>query len=309
MTFESPPPDGMLSPHLDDWMSQAGDWFRDWGDSQWERDLLESGTTRLNEFGYDPFGMSPSFIKKVIPIIRFLYRGYFRVSAHGLHEFPRTRVMFVANHSGQLPFDGAVIAAAVAIEGKPPRIIRSMVERWVPTLPFVNLFMSRCGQVLGDPENSRRLLENDEAILVVPEGARGISKLYRQRYQLQPFGTGFMRLAMETGTPIIPVGVVGAEEAIPALHNSGFLSRLFGAPAFPITPTFPWLGPLGLIPYPVKIRLYFGEPMTFKGDHNDEDEVIDEKAARVRDRINEMLQKGLRERGPFPFSVLGGFRG
>lgn len=300
--------DGMLSPHLDDWMSQAGDWFRDWGDSQWENDLLESGTTKLNEFGYDPFGMSPSFIKKVIPVIRFLYRAYFRVAVTGLHELPRTRVMFVANHSGQLPFDGALIAAAVAVEGKPPRILRSMVERWVPTLPFVSLFMSRCGQVLGDPENSRRLLESDEAILVFPEGAKGISKLYRDRYQLQSFGSGFMRLAMETGTPIIPVAVIGAEEAMPALHNSRFLARLLGAPAFPITPTFPWLGGLGLVPYPVKIRIQFGQPMKFRGDPNDEDDVIDSKVAKVKNSIDTMLQQGLRKRGPFPFSVLGGYR-
>lgn len=300
--------DGLLSPQLDDWMTQAGDWFRDWGDKQWEDDFLKSGASNLNEFGYDPFGMSPSFIKKVIPIVRFLYRGYFRVASYGLEDLPATRLMFVANHSGQLPFDGALIAAAVAIEGNPPRIVRSMVERWVPTLPFVSLFMARCGQILGDPENSRRILENDEAILVFPEGVRGISKLYRDRYRLQQFGTGFMRLAMETRTPIIPVGVVGAEEAMPALHNSRFLARLLGAPAFPITPTFPWLGGLGLVPYPVKIRIYFGSPMQFFGDPNDEDEVIDVHIEKVKAAIQGMLDKGVKERGPFPFSVLGGLR-
>ena len=302
------PDDWLLSPQLDDWMSQAGDWFRDWGDKQWEDDFIKSGTSHLNEFGYDPFGMSPSFIKKVIPIVRFLYRAYFRVAAYGLEELPTTRLMFVANHSGQLPFDGALIAGAVAIEGKPPRIVRSMVERWVPKLPFVSLFMTRCGQILGDPENSRRILENDEAILVFPEGVRGISKLYRDRYRLQQFGTGFMRLAMETKTPIIPVGVVGAEEAMPALANSKFLARLLGAPAFPITPTFPWLGGLGLIPYPVKMRIYFGEPMQFRGDPNDEDEVIDAHVDRVKAAIQKMLDKGVKDRGPFPFSVLGGLR-
>jgi 1-acyl-sn-glycerol-3-phosphate acyltransferase len=294
-----------LSPQVDDFINQFGDWFRDWGDKDWENRILDSGTARLNELGYDPFGMSPAFIKKVVPIIRFLYRAYFRVSTHGLYELPTTRLMFVSNHSGQLPFDGALIAAAVAIEGKPPRIVRSMVERWVPSLPFVSLFMARCGQVLGDPENSRRLLENDEAILVFPEGVRGISKLFSQRYQLRPFGSGFMRQAIETKTPVAPVAVIGAEESMPAFFNLKRLARLVGAPAFPVTPTFPWLLLLGLVPYPVKIHIYFGEPMTFSGDPNDEDDVIEAKVKQVQDRVAELIRRGLKERGPFPFSVLG----
>jgi len=297
-----------LSPHLDDFLSQMGDWFRDWGDKDWENRVLSSGAARLNEFGFDPFGMSPAFIGKVIPIVRFLYRGYFRVGTYGLHELPTTRLMFVGNHSGQLPFDAALIAAAIAIEGRPPRIVRSMVERWVPTLPFVSLFMTRCGQILGDPENSRRLLNNDEAILVFPEGTRGISKLYRDRYKLRTFSAGFMRLAIETGTPIVPVAVVGAEETMPAFYNFKRLARLLGAPAFPITPTFPWLLLLGLIPYPVKIRLHFGEPMHFDGDPNDEDEVIDAKVARVQEKVQWLVDKGLKDRGPFPLSLLGGMR-
>lgn len=296
------------SPQLDEYLSQIGDWFRDWGDKEWETRVLSSGAARLNEFGYDPFGMSPAFIRKVIPFVRFLYRGYFRVSTHGLHELPTTRLMFVANHSGQIPLDGALIAAGVAIEGRPPRIIRSMVERWVPSLPFVSLFMSRCGQVLGDPDNSRRLLENDEAILVFPEGVRGISKLYRDRYKLQEFGTGFMRLAVETGTPIVPVAVIGAEEAVPALYNFRRLARFLGAPAFPITPTFPWLLGLGLLPYPVKVHLWFGEPMHFSGDPDDEDDVIDASVDKVKERVAALIARGLKERGPFPFSVMGGIR-
>jgi 1-acyl-sn-glycerol-3-phosphate acyltransferase len=300
--------DDYRSPHLEDFLSEVGTRFRDWGDKNWENQVLNSGATKLNEFGFDPFGMSPAFIRKVIPIVRFLYRGYFRVRTHGLHELPTTRLMFVANHSGQLPFDGSLIAAALAIEGRPPRILRSMVERWVPKLPFVSLFMARCGQVLGDPDNSRRLLENDEAILVFPEGVRGISKLYWDRYKLKKFSAGFMRLAMETGTPIVPVAVVGAEEAIPAIHNSKILARLLGAPAFPITPTFPWIFPWGILPYPVKIHLYFGEPMSFSGDPNDEDEVIESKVAKIQDKIQQLVDRGLKERGPFPISVLGGVR-
>ncbi len=297
-----------MSPNLDDWLNQVGDWLREWGDKEWEERFLRVGARHLNEFGYDPFGMSPAVIKRVIPLVRFFYRNYFRVKTHGLGELPTSRIMFVANHSGQLPYDGALIAASVALEGRPPRIVRSMVDRWVPALPYVNLFMSRMGQVLGDPDNSRRLLQLDEATLVFPEGVSGVSKLYRDRYKLRPFGAGFMRLAMETDTPIIPVSLIGAEEAMPAFHNSKMLARLLGAPAFPITPTFPWLLLLGLVPYPVKIHIHFGEPMQFAGDPNDEDDVIMEKVEQVRGKIQSMLDQGLKDRGPFPLSLLGGAR-
>ncbi len=296
---------GFLSPQLDDWMSTVGDLFPDWGDKQWENEVVAACGSRLNEFGYDEFGMSPAFIRKIIPVMRFLYHVYFRVKAVGLDSVPATRVMFVANHSGQLPFDGALIATAVAISAKPPRVVRSLVERWVPHLPFVGTFMARCGQVLGEPDNTRRLLENDEAVLVFPEGVSGISKLYWQRYQLKAFSGGFMRLAIGTGTPIIPVAVVGAEEAMPALYNSRGLARILGAPSFPITPTFPWLLGLGLIPYPVRIRVYFGEPMEFTGDPNEEDSVVDEKVLLVRRRVQELLRKGLKDRGPLPLGPLG----
>lgn len=294
-----------LSPQLDDWLSTVGDFFRDWGDKEWENEVLSSCASNLNEFGYDEFGMSPAFIRKLIPFLRYLYHGYFRVETHGLGGLPPGRLMFVSNHSGQLPFDGALIASAVAIQGKPPRIVRSLVERWVQTLPFVSLFMARLGQVLGNPENTRRLLEHDEAVLVFPEGVRGISKLIWQRYRLKSFSSGFMRLAMETETPIIPVAVIGAEEAMPALYNSRLLSKLLGTPGFPITPTFPLFLGLGLIPYPVKIHIWFGEPMTFKGDPHDEDDAIDQKVLTVRRRIQELLRKGLRQRGSLPLSILG----
>jgi 1-acyl-sn-glycerol-3-phosphate acyltransferase len=299
---EQPGTTGEGSPQLDDWLDGAGEWFRDWGDKDWEREVLRSSRTRLNEFGVDAFGMSPSFIRKVIPVVRFFYRAYFRVKTNGLGELPSTRLMFVANHSGQIPIDGALIAAAVAVEGRPPRIVRSMVERWVPSLPFVSVFMARCGQVLGNPENSRRLLESEEAILVFPEGVRGISKLYKDRYKLQEFGAGFMRLAMETGTPIVPVAVIGAEEAIPAIYNWKGLARLLRIPSFPITPTFPWLLAAGLFPYPVRIRIRFGEPLIFSGDPDDEDEVIDAKVAKVKSCIEGMLDKGLAERRAFPLA-------
>jgi 1-acyl-sn-glycerol-3-phosphate acyltransferase len=167
-----------------------------------------------------------------------------------------------------------------------------MVERFVPTVPFASYLLNRWGQITGTPENCRRLLESEEAILVFPEGARGISKPFSRRYQLQEFGLGFLRLALETGTPIVPVAVVGAEEQAPAI-NIKPLARLFGAPSFPVVPYPPFIP---LIPLPVKYRLYFGEPMMFEGDADDDDEVLDVMVQSVRNRIQSMLHLGLRER-------------
>ena len=287
------------SKDLDLWLDEVGGWLGEWGDTKWEERVVSSATHNLNDFGYDSFGMSPAFIRKVIPLIRFLYRVYFRVQSQGTWSIPPGRVMLVGNHGGQIPVDGMMVGGAVALDADPPRIIRSMVERWVPTLPFVSTFMSRCGQVLGDPANSRYLLEQDEAILVFPEGVKGISKTWKDRYQLQDFGNGFMRLALEMKTPIVPVATVGLEEAVPALHNSRFLAKLFGAPSFPITPTFPWIFPLGILPYPVKIHVDFGEPMMFKGHHDDEDEVIDAKVDEVKAVIQGMLDDRVARRGKF----------
>jgi 1-acyl-sn-glycerol-3-phosphate acyltransferase len=201
-------------------------------------------------------------------------------------------VLFIANHSGQLPFDGVVIGSAVFLEPQQPRLVRSMVEHFVPTVPFASYLFSRFGQVTGTPENCRRLLQEDEAILVFPEGARGISKPFSKRYQLADFGLGFMRLALETRTPIVPVAVIGAEEQAPAINLRG-LAKVLGSPSFPIVPYPPFVP---LVPLPVKYRLYFGEPMHFTGDADDEDEVLEEKARAVRNRIQSMIHLGLRER-------------
>jgi 1-acyl-sn-glycerol-3-phosphate acyltransferase len=165
-----------------------------------------------------------------------------------------------------------------------------MVEKWVPSLPYVSTFMSRVGQIVGTPENCRRLLEAGEAILVFPEGIRGLSKLWPQRYQLQEFGLGFMRLALETHTPIVPVAVVGAEEQAPALMDLKPLAKLLGFPALPVTVT-------GLpLPLPVKYRLYFGEPLRFSGRPDDEDSELDKKVRTVKRSIQTLLEQGLRER-------------
>ena len=258
----------------------------------WVKDLQK----QQDEFGFDPFGFQPGFMKYVLPLARWLVRVYFRVQTFDIDRIPEGRVMVVANHSGQIPIDGFVIAAATIFDRKPPRILRSMIEKFVPTVPYASYFLARTGQVVGTPENCARLLEREEAILVFPEGVRGIAKTFDQRYQLQPFGLGFMRLALSTNTPIVPVGAIGGEEQAPSFHNARKLARVFGVPSFPLTPTFPWLGPAGLIPYPVRYRLHFGEPLHFEGDPDDADSIVQQKVDKVMGAVDSLLKKGLEER-------------
>jgi 1-acyl-sn-glycerol-3-phosphate acyltransferase len=250
-------------------------------------------TVRQNEYGFDSFGFNRDSVKYAILVARWLYRDYFRTEVRGIENVPAAgRVLLVANHSGQLPFDGLAIATALFLVAQPPRVIRSMVERFVPTVPFASYLFNRWGQITGTPENCRRLLCDEEAILVFPEGARGISKPFSQRYQLQEFGSGFMRLALETGTPIVPVAVVGAEEQAPAI-NIKPIARLLGTPAFPIVPYPPFVP---LLPLPTKYRIYFGQPMSFQGDADDDDEALDSHVRAVSHRIQTMIHVGLRER-------------
>jgi 1-acyl-sn-glycerol-3-phosphate acyltransferase len=167
-----------------------------------------------------------------------------------------------------------------------------MVEFFVPTVPFASYLFARWGQITGTPENCRRLLAADEAVLVFPEGARGISKPFSKRYQLAEFGTGFMRLALEANAPIVPIAVIGAEEQAPAI-NLKTLAKLVGAPAFPLVPYPPFVAAW---PLPVKYRLHFGEPMHFSGGPDDDDDDLADKVKQVRHRIQTMIHQGLRGR-------------
>ena len=247
----------------------------------------------LNVAGVDAFGFDPKTARYVLATTSFLYRYYFRVQASGMESLPPGRVLFIANHSGQIPLDGAMLGTALMLEAEPPRFPRAMVERWSAELPFFSVLFPRVGQVMGSPDNARRLLENDEAIVVFPEGSRGISKTFDQRYQLTEFGLGFMRLALETRTPIVPVSIIGAEEQYPSFANIRPLAKLFGMPAFPIIPQA-FVGML--LPLPVRYRIQFGEPLHFQGDPDDDDAVIEQKVWVVKQTIQSMLHRGLKER-------------
>ena len=216
-------------------------------------------------------------VKTAMVVARWMYRYYFRAEAFGIEHVPTNgRVMLVSNHSGQLPFDALVIGSACFLEPTQPRLVRAMVEFFVPTHPVRELPVRALGS------NHRHAGELSAAARErggrarVPEGARGISKPFSQRYQLAPFGRGFMRLALETDAPIVPVAVIGAEEQAPAI-NMKPLARLLRMPAFPIVPYPPFVAAM---PLPVKYRVYFGEPMQFTGDPDDDDDAL----AQIRSR-------------------------
>lgn len=242
----------------------------------------------------DPFGLDPAWAKYALGVGAFFHRLYFRTDVFGIDRVPAGRVLLVSNHSGQLPIDGVLLVASMFLDAEPPRFIRSMVDKWTQTLPFVGTTFSRLGQVVGVPENARRLLDLGEAIVVFPEGVRGISKPFAERYQLTDFGLGFMRLALETNTPIVPVSVIGAEEQYISVGNMATTAKALGIPSLPLIPQMFFPG--GQMPLPTKYRIYFGEPMHFEGDPDDDDAVIAEKVARVRATVQAMIHRGLQER-------------
>ncbi len=253
--------------------------------------------TAVNEFGVDPFGYEPRYAAQMLLPLALTYRHWLRVETTGIERVPEGRVLLIANHGGNtFAWDGAMLTMSMLLDADPPRVVRGMAEYYLPTLPFFGTMMHRMGSVVGTPSNCAQLLDRGEAIMVFPEGERGFVKPYTQRYQLQRFGLGFLRLALETDTPIVPVGIVGSEEQSPGLLRSHWLGKLVGAPVAPITLTFPWLGLASFLPLPVKFRLHFGEPLRFDGDANDEDAVIEKKVDVVKDAIRAGIAEGLAAR-------------
>jgi 1-acyl-sn-glycerol-3-phosphate acyltransferase len=272
--------------------AKAGEGLSDIVVSAELQERLERLPTKLGPYGVDPFGFDPQYIRRYLGPLVWAYRYYFRCQAVGIENVPDGRCVILANHSGQLPYDGAMIAAALFLERDPPLAARAMVERFVPSTPFVSPFLARFGQVLGTPENCRRLLQAEEVIQIFPEGVAGLNKTWKDRYKLQRFGQGFMRLAIEMNAPIVPTVVIGAEEQAPSFANLKRVGKLLGLPAFPLT-----VAPLaGIVPLPTRYRIYFGEPMRFTGDANDEDEVITGKVEQVKARMQDMVEQGLAAR-------------
>ena len=260
-------------------------------------DRLAKTPLRLNSYGFDPYGFHPDTARRMLLPAALMHRYYFRVENHGIENVPSSGVLLIANHSGHVGYDGMMLAMSMLLDAEPPRVARGMGEFFFWKNPFLGTLASRGGTVAGTPTNCITMLSEGNCVMVFPEGARGANKPFRQRYQLQRFGTGFMRLALETGVPIVPVGIIGSEEQQPGIANLEGLGRRFGLPSFPITVTSPWLGPLGIaFALPTKYRIHFGEPLLFDGDPNEEDEAVERHVEVVKQAIADLLARGLEER-------------
>ncbi len=254
----------------------------------------------------DEWGFDEGFAEAVYPFAELVYRAWWRVQTEGAANVPaHGRALLVANHSGSIfPFDASMMVVAMMKEHPLPRWPRFMVLNWAFELPFLSVFMRRVGGVPASPFNAARLLSQDELVMVFPEGVKGTGKPFSERYRLQRFGRGgFVEVALRTRAPIVPVAVVGAEEIYPKLGESEVLARATGAPFFPITPTFPWLGALGLIPLPSRWRIEFCPPIDiseYPPEAAEDRRVVLDLTEHVRETIQEKVYENLVKRGsPF----------
>jgi 1-acyl-sn-glycerol-3-phosphate acyltransferase len=267
------------------------------------RELLEHAARRLRgDYAEDEWGFDEQFVELVYPIFEFMYERWWRVTTAGITNVPsHGRALLVANHAGVLPWDATMMGVAVLKEHPLPRHSRFMVLDWAFRLPYVSAFMRRVGGVPASPFNAGRLLEQEHLVMVFPEGTKGAGKAFSERYRLQRFGRGgFVEVALRASSPIVPVAVVGSEEIYPKIADSRLLARLTGSPYFPITPTFPALGPLGAVPLPSKWRIEFCPPIDLSGygpEAVEERTLVLELAEQVRETIQQKVLENLVKRG------------
>lgn len=263
---------------------------------QWGRVALRDRAEEVDEFGFDQ-----EFSKRSEKIIDALYERWWRVQTSGVHNVPDTgRVILCANHAGAVPYDGLMLAAALRKEHPKHRALRWLADDFVFHFPFMGVALNRLGAVRACQENAERLLRGSSVVGVFPEGVKGVSKSVRERYQLQRFGRGgHIKLALRTRTPIVPVAIVGSEETHPMLPT-GPIAKLLNVPFLPVTPTFPWLGPLGLIPLPSKWSITFLPPIFVDGydkDAADDELLVGRLNEKVRAAIQDELSRRVSARG------------
>ncbi len=251
------------------------------------KERLERLDVSFGPYGYDRLGLSKRYIGAFYTALEPLYRRYFRVAVSGLERVPAEgRAMLIGNHSGGVPVDAAMLVCSLFFDHDPPRHAHGMVEKFAQNLPFLSSVFSRLGQLSGLPEHAAQILSDERLLLVFPEGVRGTGKLFKDRYQLARFGTGFVRIALQNKSPIIPFAFVGGEEAMPVVYHAEPLARLLGVPYVPIPKhVLP-------VPKPVVCELLYGEPITLEGDGGEPDEVILGHVARVREAIAALIAQG-----------------
>jgi len=249
----------------------------------------------------DPWGISKESLAKYHSALKFFYRKYFSVDARGLENVPkRGRVMLVGNHSGGFALDGIMVTASMILDLEPPRVAQAMAEKFLNKMPFASQMSSRLGHLTGLPEHAERLLSEERMLMVFPEGTRGTAKLFKERYTLVQFGTGFMRLAMKMKTPIVPFAFMGGGEAVPTISNAVTIGKLLGVPYIPITP---WLFAL---PLPAKLEVEYSAPMMFEGNGAEEDDVIAGNVEQVKSRIATLIERNRRRRKGEPEQIGAG---
>jgi 1-acyl-sn-glycerol-3-phosphate acyltransferase len=269
---------------------------------EWAAGAAEFARQRLaGEFQTDESGFDPHFHAHVImPLTRALYQNWFRIEMRGVEHVPdEGAALIVANHSGVLPFDAIMLQTGLLDAHAQHRNLRLLGADLVYAIPGLATLAVKSGHTRADPAEAARLLAGGELVGVFPEGFKGIGKLFRERYQLQRFGRGgFAATAIEAGVPIVPCAIVGAEEIYPMIGNARPLARIFGLPYFPVTPLFPWLGPLGAIPLPSKWIIEFLPSVPTDDYPVGDEDAIAELSDRIRDTIQQKLHTLVDERGP-----------
>ena len=272
--------------------------------SDWERRLATAVSAlrkRLSgDYEIDEFGFDPQIAEVLVGAVEPLAEKWFRLEVRGIENIPAEGgALLVANHSGTVPIDGIITGYAVKKYGG--RNLRPLGADLVFSLPFVGQIARKVGATLACTEDAERLLSAGELAGVWPEGFKGIGKPFAERYKLQRFGRGgFVSSAMRAGVPIVPVSIVGAEEIYPLVGNVPSLARLLGLPYLPVTPFFPLLGPLGMIPLPSKWIIEFGEPIrtdAYEPDAADDPMLLFNVTDQVRETIQQTLYGLLVDRG------------
>jgi len=248
------------------------------------------------EAGEDPFGLDPTLRQRMLPAVRFLHDKYWRVEVSGAHNLPTGGpALLLANHSGAIPFDGAMIVTAVELHRA--RTLRFLYDRFVENMGPVATFYRKAGGAVASRENALALLRLGELVLLFPEGVPGVAKTFADRYRLRQFSSGFVRLALALDVPVVPVAVVGAEEIYPVVGRAESVGRMLGVPYVPLTPFFPLLGLLGTIPLPTKWFIRFGKPLRLSvPDGEARTQRARAEAAKVRRKVQAMVTRLRRRR-------------